>query len=390
MKNNDQFDVDICILGGGIAGLWTLNILRQQGYHAVLLECDRLGGRQTGLSQGIIHGGIKYTLTGKLTDSALSISDMPQYWRQCLEGAGTVDLRKTNVLSNYHYLWSNSRLAGKVGNFLLKKTLKSHAESISSSDYPPLFQHPDFNGKILKVAETVLDVPSLVSCLAEQNSDHIYKANSEVNISENAIASIGAPQTLRAQHYIFSAGEQNALLLRGLHQAPAMQRRPLHMAILKPPVEAATYAHCLGASNTPRVTITSHYNSQGDLLWYLGGGVAETGVNRDAATQQQFVRDELNDLLPWLDFSNVAVETFFIDRAEGYQPDGKRPKSFCLEHRNNYSVAWPTKLALTPLLANEIQKHLQTIGLKPLSKPHWHAPEWPKPNTIHNLWDQFL
>ena len=51
---------DIAIIGGGVAGLWALNLLRQRGYSTVLFEQDALGSDQTIGSQGIIHGGIKY------------------------------------------------------------------------------------------------------------------------------------------------------------------------------------------------------------------------------------------------------------------------------------------------------------------------------------------
>src|SRR5690606_14944511 len=52
--------VDICILGGGIAGLWLNARLRQQGFSTLLIEPAALGGGQSTKSQGIIHGGTKY------------------------------------------------------------------------------------------------------------------------------------------------------------------------------------------------------------------------------------------------------------------------------------------------------------------------------------------
>ena len=62
--------VDVIVFGGGIAGLWTLARLQQAGYKAVLLESQALGAGQTRYAQGIIHGGTKYALTGKLTASS--------------------------------------------------------------------------------------------------------------------------------------------------------------------------------------------------------------------------------------------------------------------------------------------------------------------------------
>ena len=34
---------DIAIIGGGVAGLWALNLLRQRGYSTLLFEHDALG-----------------------------------------------------------------------------------------------------------------------------------------------------------------------------------------------------------------------------------------------------------------------------------------------------------------------------------------------------------
>ena len=59
--------IDVLIAGGGIAGLWLLNLLTRRGYSALLLEADALGCGQTLASQGMIHGGIKYALAGALT-----------------------------------------------------------------------------------------------------------------------------------------------------------------------------------------------------------------------------------------------------------------------------------------------------------------------------------
>ncbi len=65
-----QLQQDIVILGGGIAGLWLLHRLRAAGYAAVLLEKSTLGDGQTIVSQGMIHGGMKYALAGALTGAS--------------------------------------------------------------------------------------------------------------------------------------------------------------------------------------------------------------------------------------------------------------------------------------------------------------------------------
>ncbi|MGB1685791.1 MAG: FAD-dependent oxidoreductase, partial [Pseudomonadales bacterium] len=80
--------LDIAILGGGIAGLWLVNRLQQAGYSTCLIERHGLGGEQTLASQGMIHGGIKYTLGGALTNASETIAAMPERWQACLRGEG--------------------------------------------------------------------------------------------------------------------------------------------------------------------------------------------------------------------------------------------------------------------------------------------------------------
>ena len=93
---------DLIIVGGGIAGLWLLNRATQEGYSALLLEKNSLGGGQTVRSQGIIHGGTKYALNGVLTQASNTIKEMPQRWRDCLAGNGEIDLSAAKILSEAH------------------------------------------------------------------------------------------------------------------------------------------------------------------------------------------------------------------------------------------------------------------------------------------------
>ena len=84
-----QNSIDAAIIGGGIAGTWALNLLRKQGYNVILLEAEALGCGQTLASQGMVHGGLKYALSGVLTGASEAIADMPERWRACLGSAGT-------------------------------------------------------------------------------------------------------------------------------------------------------------------------------------------------------------------------------------------------------------------------------------------------------------
>ncbi len=54
--------IDVLLIGGGVAGLWALDVLTSRGLSCLLAEAGELGRGQTVASQGIVHGGLKYTL----------------------------------------------------------------------------------------------------------------------------------------------------------------------------------------------------------------------------------------------------------------------------------------------------------------------------------------
>ena len=108
---------NILIIGGGIAGLWTFHRLMQAGFDVLLLEKNALGSGQTMASQGIIHGGSKYTLSGMMTASASAISAMPDRWQRCMEAEGEIDLSGLRVLSANQFMWSTTALSSKLTSF---------------------------------------------------------------------------------------------------------------------------------------------------------------------------------------------------------------------------------------------------------------------------------
>ncbi|WP_304641913.1 FAD-dependent oxidoreductase, partial [Pseudomonas sp.] len=155
-------ETDICILGGGIAGLWLNARLRSEGYSTLLVERQTLGGGQSSKSQGIIHGGTKYALQGKLTGAAEAISGMPERWRKCLAGEGELDLSGARLLSEHHYLWSPGSLIGNLAGFFASKALRGRVDSVRGNELPAVFANPRFKGKVYRLAELVLDVPDVI------------------------------------------------------------------------------------------------------------------------------------------------------------------------------------------------------------------------------------
>ena len=385
---------DIAIIGGGIAGLWTLNQLRNRGYNAVLFEQEALGSYQTVGSQGMIHGGIKYALSGAWSGSSEAISAMPAIWRSCLAGEGKVDLRGSKVLSEDFYLWSHTGLTSRVSSFFASKMLRGRVEKLSRKDYPAALDSPQFKGQAYRLVDLVLDVPSLVECLAKQHAEAIFNIDwnqASLEARDRQATIIGDTWELRAKQVILTAGAGNEALVSALGgKEPAMQRRPLQQVVMKHEYPEPFYAHCTGASAAPRLTVSSHHNSAGEPVWYLGGDLATEGADADPQQLIAKAQSEIAELLPWIDFGQCQWATVRLDRGEPRQSAMLRPDSAfvgAVDSVDNALVAWPTKLSLSPNLADEIDAALEErgivagpatdlSGLEPLGRPAVASTYW--------------
>lgn len=383
-------ELDIAIIGGGIAGLWLANRLQQQGFQFALFERDALGGRQTMASQGMIHGGMKYTLAGALTGASETIADMPRYWRNCLCGDGDVDLRNTRLLSDHFFLWSGDSVAAKLSTFLASKAVQGRAETVDEIHYPPLLRHADFGGSLYKLEDVVLDVHSLVTNLARHVERRCFStAHAQVNWSTAdgeltmELATPSASFLIKAKRFIFCAGQGNGELLAQLGLAqPAMQLRPLQQVMVRHLYPYGFFGHCLGTQTTPRLTISSHRINPTEQVWYLGGALAERGAHMEAEELIASARAELAELMPWVGFRGARWATLPISRAEPLQPNFIRPDNAFVAPApgvDNLLVAWPTKLTLAPNLANQILDLLARTGLAPQ----------PAQDVFHQLHDHF-
>lgn len=390
---------DIAIIGGGIAGLWLLNRLQSAGYDCVLLESDSLGGAQSIKSQGIIHGGTKYALMGSITPATQAISAMPQIWRDCLNGHGEVDLSGARVLSNHHYLWSAQTLAGKLATFFASKALAGKVNKSGASKTPPVFQHAQFKGTVYELDELVLDVPSVINSLSKPHHARLIKIekdqmqfvmNTDGNVNYIELKNIETKITPRIT--VLAAGEGNEQLLCNTQsKQPKMQRRPLHMLMMKAPNLPPTYAHCLSGGAKPRLTITTHFTKDGQTVWYLGGDVAENGIEKSTTEQIEAGKKEITELLPWVDISNAQWASFHINRAEPATSQLLRPDTAFTQMHDNIITAWPTKLALSPSLSDQVINLLCGKNIAPSKNDSSiTSATLPKPSVGEPIWEQLF
>ncbi len=351
--------VDVVLIGGGIAGLWLHNLLTARGYTSVLIEKDQLGSGQTLASQGMIHGGIKYALNAGLTQASETIASMPARWAACMAGEDPVDLRGVKALSQDYYLFSDASLTSKITAFFGSKAVKGRVNRLDREAYPEVFRTSQFKGSLYRLQDIVVDAPSLINHLATCHPERIIKGDPEFERLDGDVGAVTVNnQRISANHYILCAGAGNQKYIEQLGLPVTMQLRPLHQVVIKgelPPIFA--HAVSLKSGDKPRVTFTSHPLNNGNA-WYLGGAIAETGVNRSEQAQIEFARKEMADLLPWISFEHCEFSTLHIDRAEAGQTENLRPDAPYAARFSNTIVCWPTKLTLAPMLGDEVTKML--------------------------------
>lgn len=399
-----NIETDVVVIGGGISGLWLFRTLNLKGYNAVLLEQDILGGGQSIKSQGIIHGGTKYTLTGNLTGASQAISGMPDRWRKALAGKGgknEPDLSSADILSEHHYLWSPGDIGSRMTSFFASKAVRGRVEQLDSKEFPAIFKHDGFRGKVYQLNEIVLDIASVIKSLTDGLENQTLKVNwaspeeggNARLISDNGkIEAIEIQQgeqiiNLKAKRYVTTAGEGTEELMKlwGIEK-PKMQVRPLHMPMVRLNHPEPIYAHCLGTSAVPRITVTSHPDKDGKWVWYLGGGIAEDGVKLSGQELIATAKKELSKLLPWVDLSDAQWATLKVNRAEPKQSKLLRPDAAFCQPVNNGIVSWPTKLALAPNLADEVIKILEEAGVAPSTHDIELPAELERPQICPNFW----
>ena len=330
---------DVIIFGGGIAGVWILEELVRAGIDAVLLEKRALGDGQTVASQGIIHGGLKYMLDGHVTTSVKAIAEMPVIWRECLAGTREPNLSGTTIRSDCCYLWGTGSIKSRV--FMAGSTiaLRAAPQPVERSDWPIALR--EARGKVMKVAEQVIDTVTLMRNFAQRNRGRIFPADREIE----------------AKTIILAAGEGNAELRKrfGLPDN-VMQRRPLHMVMARGNLPEL-FGHCVGGAK-PRITVTTARDSAGRTVWQIGGQIAEDGVKMSASELVKHAANELEECVPGLSLDGVEISTYRIDRAEAATGTGQRPEDVHILKEKNVLTVFPTKLALAPRLAQRVLEEL--------------------------------
>ena len=320
---------------------------------------------------------------------------MPERWLSALRGEGNVDLSKAKILCDHQILWSLPNVVSQVVSFFGSKAVRGRSESIPRDQWPEVFDTPEYKGRLFRIDEPVVDPVSTIRELARGVKEETYQidwnANATLIPCEAGISGIEFAlenKTIRvsAERYVLAAGAGNGPMLDRLGiDSPQMQLRPLHQLIVRKKGLPDFYSVCVGNGPKPPLVSTTHVDSEGRTVWYIGGDIAEkAGVERSEAEQIEAGKQLFAKLLPWIDLAGAEWFTWRGDRAEPNVGTGDRPPGAFCRAEGNLFVTWPTKLALAPNLADQVGSALPAPAHEapaplPLPGPTLGKPPWDLP-----------
>jgi len=350
--------IDAAIIGGGIAGAWALNLLTARGYNAILLEAAHLGCDQTLASQGMVHGGLKYALSGSVTGASEAIAGMPQRWRACLNNDDDVKLSGAKLLADRYFMFAADNVLGRLTSFFASRSLRGRIDKVPPAEWPEAFH--GFNGVVYALNDFVLDTPDLLTRLTHGLESKVFKltatADTVTAATDSGYVLTLEDTQLHVAHLISCAGNGSDALLQALDIPDIrVQHRPLKQVVVRPRHDTPLFAHCLTgiASAEPRLTITAHRNEHG-LIWYLGGQIATQGVDRSDQDQIAMAKQELAVCVPWLDWQGAQYDVLNVDRAEPRQKTGLKPDQAFVHRVGDFIQCFPTKLTLAPDMGDRL------------------------------------
>ena len=380
--------LDVLVFGGGAAGLWCLDRLRRAGYHAILLESKALGNGQTVQSQGIIHGGGKYALRGvRDFDAVRATSSMPERWRRNLVGETEPDLAGAQIVSTKCHLWlPRGSVIARLQSFgfmsLVANSglLATRPIKVSKAAWPEALH--DSALAVYSLAEPVIATASFLRALAARHKGFIFLYDGAAVQFAGGGVQVG-DLLIQPRAMVLAAGAGNGELLTKAGMNPdLMQSRPLGMVLLRGELQPL-FGHCIVGGKTG-LTITTPEPG----IWQIGGEIAERLANvQDLAAARAAALVEIHRWLPHLDLARAEIAIYRAARAEARTAASRRP-SGVHAHRvaPGVVVAWPTKLSMVPVLADEVFEILEPDLKSPGGYDE--VPRWPTPSVARYPWEE--
>lgn len=253
------------------------------------------------------------------------------------------------------------------------------------------------SGSIFRVAEQVISCESLLDNLAARNQRHLmhvdktqgvrFETRAPGEVTAAILSSPGQQRQVRvvADWVVLCAGQGNTELRNSVGlDSHKQQLRPLHMVMVTGGLHEF-YGHCVEGATT-RISITSTRMESGEIVWQVGGQLAEEGVRMDRMSLLMRAKYELLETLPGIHLDECWWSTYRVSRAEGITLTRSRPDTYRLDHHGNVLTAWPTKLVLVPQMAAAASEYVEKS--QPIETTYDAIGDWPLPPVARPPWQQ--
>jgi len=339
------------------------------------------------LSQGILQSDSCYRLPSDTSVFQID-SNLPVAWQQCLTGMGELDLSQARLLTDSQYLQAVPAAPSARSLNPLHWLRRRNLPATPVGESPAALRDYPIRGTFYRLDEPIVDIASVVKILVEPHWEAVVlNQGPAVSASDGSIAlrdSVHESIIVKPRRTVFTAGIGNIIM----NWTP-MQVRPLHvvMARSKTPLPKL-YLHCLDPDGSSRLTITSHYDKDGAVVWYLGGRFTETGVRNRSKEQLRLARRHLAELLPGLPLASLEFDNIRVRRVQTRQRDGKLPTTPSIYQTGNVIAAWPNRLAAVPALAEAVMQSLRQDDILPAGADLESLTDWPRPAIAPYPWDE--
>jgi hypothetical protein len=254
-------------------------------------------------------------------------------------------------------------------------------------DLPAVLNGHPLRGSLYRLDEPVIDTESLLQVLAANHREAILLNQGVVKqVPDGSIilrAEQRTPIVIYPDWCVYAAGAGNTLLT----WVP-LRMQPLQMVMARGGgLPGDCYLQCLDEDPFPALTITSHIDHQGRVVWYLGGLLARQGVRRQPAEQIQAAHRELHRRLPWLDLNEVEFAALRTVRVSPAKASVEPDPPFRLFRAGHTFAAWASSLAAMPLLVEVVVAALQRNRIRPRTEDFSLLDDWPRPPLAPCPWN---
>jgi len=361
----DELDVDVVVVGGGVAGCWIGKTLAEAGYATAIVTVGGVGGGQTAHSHVYVHRGHLYRkeavneLRGEgstlVSDLRLASNLWDQWFAELAGNGAALDAAPTTGLFGFT---SEADAADVEHGAWIPFGLKSAPVEV----VPALF-----TGSALTAFRAVdarcLEAGRLISTLLDSTEVPVIDGDTvELLMDDRRVVGVrargpGSRTAVRGRAAVFAAGAGNRQLLAALPDAtPAVRDRSSFMLVVSDPSSAVLepLSGVFNLSADDGLFLVSRQEPP-TATWLLSDG-------RDPPAAPDWLRyicAQFEAVFPgvWRARPDLQWGYYRAPKAEVVLDEAFNRQvhsHVVLEVAGNVIACWPTKLTLAPLAAKDV------------------------------------